>query len=99
MKANALEGKQKVGFPTNTEEQEIENAKEQQSTNNGCRLHAGEAVHGEAHSTDGALFYHARIGDCHGLDCPPCDQLLDVMQSHPLHKTYFSQYRASSTAV
>ena len=34
-KANALEGKQKVGFPTNTEEQEIENAKEQQLTNNG----------------------------------------------------------------
>ena len=33
--ANALEGKQKVGFPTNTEEQEIENAKEQQLTNNG----------------------------------------------------------------
>ena len=35
-------------------------------------------VRGEAHNTDGALFYHARIGNCHGLDCPPYDTKKDL---------------------
>jgi len=202
--ANALEGKQKVGFPTNTEEQQIENAKEQQSTNNGVvytrwgstecpktatlvyfgraagahYTHPGTAanyiclphnpeyygstkkatyaayvygseyetwasplanlanhnvpcavcyaernamimapakitcpsqwtreyngylmasyyghaspkmfvcvdidaqpVRGEAHNANGALFYHARLGNCYGLDCPPYDTKKDL---------------------
>jgi len=30
-----------------------------------------QPVRGEAANHDGALFYHARVGHCHGLDCPP----------------------------
>ena len=37
-----------------------------------------QQVRGEAHNTNGALFYHARVGDCHGLDCPPYDKHEDL---------------------
>jgi len=37
-----------------------------------------QPVRGEAHNTEGALFYHARIGNCHGLDCPPYDTKKDL---------------------
>ena len=35
-------------------------------------------VRGEAANHDGALFYHARLGNCHGLDCPPYDVHKDL---------------------
>ena len=37
-----------------------------------------QPVRGEAHSTDGAFFCHARLGNCHGLDCPPYDTKKDL---------------------
>ena len=37
-----------------------------------------QPVRGEAHGTNGALFYHARVGNCHGLDCPPYNTKKDL---------------------
>ena len=37
-----------------------------------------QPVRGEAHSSKGALFYHARLGSCYGLDCPPYDTKKDL---------------------
>ena len=37
-----------------------------------------QPVRGEAHNTAGALFYHARLGSCYGLDCPPYDTKKDL---------------------
>ena len=37
-----------------------------------------QPVRGEAHNTEGALFYHARLGNCYGLDCPPYDTNKDL---------------------
>ena len=37
-----------------------------------------QPVRGEAHNTAGALFYHARLGNCYGLDCPPYNTKKDL---------------------
>ena len=37
-----------------------------------------ESVRGSAASTDGALFYHARLGNCYGLDCSPYNTHKDL---------------------
>ena len=37
-----------------------------------------QPVRGEQHDVNGALFYHARIGNCHGLDCPPYNTKKDL---------------------
>ena len=37
-----------------------------------------ESVRGSAASTDGALFYHARLGNCYGLDCSPYNTNKDL---------------------
>ena len=37
-----------------------------------------QPVRGEAKNTDGAFFCHARLGNCHGLDCPPYDTKKDL---------------------
>ena len=37
-----------------------------------------QPVRGEAHNTEGALFYHARLSSCYGLDCPPYDTKKDL---------------------
>ena len=37
-----------------------------------------QPVRGEEHDTNGALFYHARVGNCRGIDCPPYNTKKDL---------------------